>query len=357
MRLQLSRPLNAPVVTLSVDDVDYHFLIDTGCPTSFADHLRVLPAGSLFMDTAVKLAPSPFSLSPLSERLGVPIEGFIGLRELAHLGGFSLDWDAGSLELGIPSHPERPHGADTQLELVSLMGAPIGINGELDGQPLTWFIDTGSRFVTLPHAHALTLHPERPRYRLSVISPYGSLEMKVSPAHTFTTSIRAGALSVKTDASALVSSEVCVAEGMPAGAPPVLGTEWLSLFNICFNFNARALTLTPRTRAQDSRPAWEALRADLYAPPLEISLDPQDYLETDRAFSVVPAYGASLPTGIWPLTQYRLKGLKVPAGVEGVNALYEALIQSDPSADTVTFVDDEWREITVSCDRLFKRSR
>ena len=88
IKLPLSRPLNAPIVALSTDMGTRYFLLDTGCPISFAREARHVTAGidGWFLDQTLPLERPPFSLTPLCERLGLPVEGFIGLRDIAQCG-------------------------------------------------------------------------------------------------------------------------------------------------------------------------------------------------------------------------------------------------------------------------------
>lgn len=364
-QLPLYRPLNMPVVAISVDHVDHYFLIDTGCSISFAHQLRSIPAGSLLADRAVELAPAPFSLGSLSETLGVPIEGFIGRRELRLAKHISFDWDQGSLRLGVvPSHPvEHAHPSEhyttpqeTQgddihrlrpslqhrLELIDLKGTPIGLRGSIDGQEATWFVDTGTRFITLPRGHEITLAPHRLRYETSIVSPHGHLDISVSPQHHFTF-------------GSLTTLNLCVAEGSPPASPMVLGAEWLTLFNLSFDFEASQLTLTARRLQGERRPAWEALSVDRCGPPFEISLDPQQIHHPDRAFTLLPRVGSPLPLGLWPFTPYHLKDCTVPAGPEGVNALYEALTPDIDSSSPLVLTDNQGGSHTVARSPLFSQ--
>ena len=88
--------------------------------------------------------------------------------------------------------------------------------------------------------------------------------------------------------------------------------------------SAPALTLAATPHAAP-RHAWEELSADLWGAPFSVTLDTAQVEEPDRPFTLMPLPGRALPEGLLPLTPYRLRGLEVPAGAEGVNVLHEAL--------------------------------
>ena len=133
MQLKLYRPLNTLVVSLETELGFKFFLIDTGCSVSFADHARVVVKGSWYSDQEISLARAPFSLAPLSERLGIPIEGFIGLRDLIKQWRVYLDFDRGEILLGgsAPHFPSDLGEESTGFKLEKINGSPIGLRGEL----------------------------------------------------------------------------------------------------------------------------------------------------------------------------------------------------------------------------------
>lgn len=338
MKLPLTRPLNAPIITLCIENTEYYFLIDTGCPLSFACRLRVLPEGTWLADQRVPLSPAPFSLEPLSERLGIPIEGFIGLRELMRHGRFSFDFDRGYLHLG---HSAEIKGGSFQIELLEVMGAPIGIKAQLDEhEERTFFIDTGSRFVTLP-TQLLSLDPSRPIYPLGLVSPQGFLNVNVSPNHL----LKCGSMSVQ---------EVCVAEGVPEHTPPLLGMEWLSAFHAHFDLIRCELSLYPREQREEA--SWARLHANLSAPRFEPCLDPALFSSINRPFSLFPRSGSTLPSGLLPFTPYRIKNFEIPTGIEGVNELYHILYGE--SADPITLISEHTsEEYVLERSALFQENR
>jgi|GEM_PF-5106699 len=51
---------------------------------------------------------------------------------------------------------------------------------------------------------------------------------------------------------------------------------------------------------------------------------------------LMPLPGRALPSGLRPLTPYRLRGFEVPAGAEGVNALHDRLWLPAPAPEALS---------------------
>lgn len=333
LTLPLALPLNAPVVPLLTNIGPRYFLIDSGCPVSFASRAQSVLAGEGGWDQEreVRLRRAPFSLHPISERLGVPLEGFIGSAELRAAGRVVFDWEGRALRLG--AAPGAAPGAIT-LPLTP-HGNFFSLRASIDGgEPLSLFIDTGSRFINL-QPHHLRRDPQRALYALHVHTPSGLATHAVSAGH---------ALALSAEVGVPLSAEgLCAATGAPPMYPPIIGAEWLSRYEACFDVGAdeRAptLTLTPRAHPHTSpRPAWEEYGEDLWGPPFSVTLDPAQVEEPNRPFTLMPLPARPLPEGLLPLTPYRLLGHEVPAGPEGVNALYEALHSRGGAGEPITLL-------------------
>ena len=290
------------------------FLLDTGCPFSFAEEARELMAGS-WLERALPLKRPPFSLTPLRERLGVPIEGFIGLSALLQHGDALFDFDGGELLLGEEARAESRRRVERgDAHHISPLSAqhrsPINLTVLLDQEERSCYLDTGSRFVVTRVDQPFTRAPETPRYSLSLVSPVGSIEVEVSAEHT-----------VQLDGHC--AEGVCVATGAPPQHPNILGMEWLTRFNVLLSFQAQTALFFPRSAQAEP---WERLQRNHFLPPFELTFESKEELSADRPFSVLPRAGYPLPNGLTPFTAYRLKGHPIPNGVEGVNALVNALV-------------------------------
>jgi hypothetical protein len=353
MRFTLYRPLNAFVISIQTDIGDRYFLLDTGCPISFAHRAQTLPIGAWFMDEVLILKPQPFSLVPISERLGLPIEGFIGLRDFLKHKYAHFNFDENILSLGESAIEAASilDQLDTEsnetFEVTSAHGLPLGLITSLDDQyvenrsSLPFFIDTGSRFImTRDEKPPARVELDLPLYSLDILTPMGNLRTVVSTGH-------------RAHHNSLTTGPLAVATGSPATFPMILGTEWLSTFNAYFNFAEKRLNLMMRN--QEFRPTWACLTSDIYAPMMEFIFDPNDYDQSNRTFSVMPRASAQLPDGIWPMTRYRLKGLDISAGPNGVNEfISKVMITSEEGLKSVVFINDLQEEINVPLVPLFQ---
>lgn len=314
MRCPLYRPLNAPVLSLMTELGERLFLLDTGCPFSFAEEARELMAGA-WLERALPLKRPPFSLTPLRERLGVPIEGFIGLSALLHHGDVLFDFDGGALLLGEEARVESRRRVERgEAHLVSPLSAqsrsPIHLTVRLDQEERSCYLDTGSRFMVARSDQPLARDPGTARYSLSLVSPFGSIEVEVSAEHT-----------VLLEGHSVEG--VCVATGAPPQHPNILGMEWLTRFNVLLSFKDQTALLFPRGAQAEP---WERHQRAHFLPPFELAFESKEGLSADRPFYVLPRVGYPLPSGLTPLTPYRLKERPLPEGIEGVNALVDALI-------------------------------
>lgn len=307
IKTKLYRPLNALIVQLTTDIGPRFFLLDTGCPISFARQARQVIAGERgwVLDRALKLERPPFSLGPLSERLGLPIEGFIGLKEIAHISDVYFDFDRGELSLGASleeatrSHQRSHQRSSVQPITLTLNAArhhPIMLMGVIDpaahhdsdrAEPAPLYLDLGSRFIIASERFKPHRTPQQPQSAIDLITPEGNLRVAVSDGHT--------ARIESTEQSGL-----CVATGAPPHFPAILGVEWLTRFNVHLSLSQGALTLWPR--AQPERLSWEELSSTLDAPPFELTLDPDEWDQAARRFWVTPRAGAPLPMGVTPMT-------------------------------------------------------
>jgi len=319
----LYRPLNAPVLSFKTSEGERLFLLDTGCPISFAEELRELGPGQWLPDRPLPLKPPPFSLRPLRERLGLPIEGFLGLGALSAHGDAFFDFDAGRLHLGESARARARSLAESGAERVVTplgrqRGAPISISARLDQQERQFYLDTGSRYIVVQPTPPLHRGAEDALYRLALVTPFGSLPVEVSAGHELQLEDQ-------------LSAPLCVATGAPAQLPNILGMEWLTGFNALLSFRDERALLFPRAAPAL---AWERSQAIQHSPPLELCFQELDYQRADRAFYVLPRLGQALPEGLMPLTPYRLKGQPLPAGLEGVNELISALTSDEPRSWT-----------------------
>ena len=365
--LQLSRPLNAPLIRVTTNIGARLFLLDTGCPISFAREARYVVAGEdgWFSERTLPLERAPFSLSPLSERLGVHIEGFIGLGDISQRGDMYFDFDQGELRLGVMSEQindqykslqislpsaERPTPVPLTLELHQARHHPIMIRGELETaltadhqsseRQTDLYLDLGSRFIMTPRGREPKRDSDVATYELDLITPEGAMRAEVSSDH-------------RLQLGEYQATGLCIATGAPAHFPTIIGMEWFTRFNAHLSFSQRKLTLWPRL--QKLRSSWEELNASLSAPPLELIFSPDESERDDRSFCVMPRSGHPLPPGVMPMTPYRLRGYSIPRGPEGVNALYEALICSTEvgvSPDPVVMVGPHG-EVTLMRTPLF----
>ena len=55
MKIKMYRPLNSIIVSLETELGEKFFLIDSGCPVSFASQAKTIIAGAWFTDDIVKL--------------------------------------------------------------------------------------------------------------------------------------------------------------------------------------------------------------------------------------------------------------------------------------------------------------
>jgi len=354
IKLKLSRPLNAPLVKLSTDIGERFFLLDTGCPISFARRARYINTGEggWFSDQLLPLERPPLSLTPLSERLGVPVEGFIGLRDMVECGDLYFDFDRGELSLSVGyDHPDITSAQQTEthtLELHQRTHHPITLRGTLDSSSIdspdeiaaSLYLDLGSRFMMASSHQYPQRNAETQCYAVNLITPQGNLLTEVSDGHTLTM-------------GKLAFTNLCVATGAPANFPAILGMEWFTRFNVHLSFTQKKLTLWPRAQAE--RSSWEELNIHLWAPPFELTFNPEEMNQEDRSFLVMPRPGFVLPPGITPMTPYQLKGFSMPRGPEGVNMLYDAITcihHNDGMPEPVTLLNNQ-EEVKVNRVPLF----
>lgn len=322
------------------------FLIDSGCPVSFASQAKTIIVGAWFTDDEVKLASAPFSLRPISERLGVPLEGFIGLRDLIKQWRIYFDFDKGEILLGDSTrHVIHDPEEASVISLEKMMGAPIGMKATINIQDFkhedTFYLDTGSRFVILSKPTAD--EDGSPKYRVDLLTPNGAQKVALSAE---------AKVEIELSDTRLISKKLCYATMTSNGLPNILGTEWLSQFNIFLSFEDRKLMLWPRSKT--SKESWERFTDDLYGPQLEFVFDPNEYDKMNRCFSVMPRANYPLPEGLMPMTKYRLKDYVIPVGVEGVNRFTSEAFNYDNSFETeLDFIDETGREVWVTIKRLF----
>ena len=184
MKIKMYRPLNSIVVSLETELGEKFFLIDSGCPVSFASQAKTILAGAWFSDDPVKLASAPFSLRPISERLGVPLQGFIGLRDLIKHWRIYFDFDHNEILLGDSTrHVIHDPEEASVISLEKLMGAPIGVKACLNIHESDYsdmfYLDTGSRFVIL--SKQMIKEDDAHKYRVDLLTPHGAQAVALSP--------------------------------------------------------------------------------------------------------------------------------------------------------------------------------
>ncbi len=345
MKIKMYRPLNSVIVSLETELGERYFLIDSGCPISFAVKAKTIIAGAWFLNEEVQLSGAPFSLGPLSERLGVPLEGFIGLRDLIRHWRIYFDFDHNEILLGeatrhIIHDPEEA----TVIPMEMIMGAPIGIQAyknEDQDKKSAFYIDTGSRFIIL--AETPTTADLQPRYEVDLLTFQGVQAISVKQLSSFNVTCQSGDYS---------SKRLCSAQMDAPGIPNVVGTEWLSQHNVFISFEDRKLLLWPRSNP--SSEAWERLNEDLYGPQVEFIFDPNEYDKMNRSFSIMRRANYPLPEGLSPMVKYRLKDYVIPVGLEGINRFTTQVFSTDNAFETeLEFIDENHREVWVSIKRLF----
>ena len=326
MKHTLFRPLNAPLISLETDIGSRYFLIDTGCPTLCATHARFLKAGQ-WGNFKQKIRMIPFSLRPLSERLGVPIEGIIGIQELRMHGSFQMNFDQNVLILGEASQAESDE--EVVISLIGSSQRPLLIRATIDSNvpngsmTRDFYLDTGSRFALIPD-EILPSRVNKACAQIGSISPHGFLHMALSADHQI--DIEYSEKSPTSGAWASSMDGITIAtlcDASKISLPCILGMEWLSRFNFTLCFERQELRLSPRVSSGVD--PWECLTKNTFAPPFEVRLDPDEYLSNDRTFTLQPQQGSQLPDGLLPFTPYRLKDCTIPMGVEGINHLYNLL--------------------------------
>ena len=372
MNSKLIRPLNSLLILLRTDKGEGYFLLDTGCPYSFAVHAQFITAGDWLEDAPVKLRPAPFSLDSLSERLGVPIEGFIGRRELLNREAIYFDYDEERIYFG--DHARHvaqeltQHGPSPQtLSLTEMIGAPLGVMTTLDPDEITkqdadptlsprpFFLDTGSRFIIVPKESPITRRRAvNPIYHLDLHTPRGNMRSEVSADH-FVQHTYSTQHTRTIPAQPRTISPLCVATGLPAGYPLIIGSEWLSTHNTLIDFTASLLKQWPR--AIERRPTWEVLSSDIHAPLIELYFDPLEHHQANRTFTVMPRAGQRLPEGLLPMTKYRISGFQSSSGVEGINEIFSMIFSSDSKPKALVVVNESGVEVNLPRSRLFQTEK
>lgn len=337
MRCPLFRPLNAPILSLMTELGERLFLLDTGCPISFAEHARELMAHAWF-EYPLPLQRPPFSLVPLRERLGLPIEGFIGLNALLPHQDIFFDFDAKLLILGQEARQLARSYVDTGVQhlitpLTPQQRAPIMLTVFLEGEERHCYLDTGSRFIITQAQQPFIRQPHTALYRLALISPFGSIEVEVSNHHQL-------------HFEGYDMSEQCVATGAPPQHPNILGMEWLTHFNALLSFSDQTALFFPRSI---SGQIWEHLKGSIELPPVEFVFTDDQFSSEDRSFLVLPKLGLPLPSGLVPFTPYRLKDIPIPAGIEGINHFMNTLTSTH---NPITFITAD-HEVEIERMPLF----
>ena len=350
----VSMPLNALIIQFASDIGVRHFFIDSGSPFSFAKNAKRLSncnaennmtAWPLVEDLVfqpIHYFPNLTgpALDALSQRLGVPIEGVIGAQDLIKTGFMEINWAERRIIFGAPRGNASELTAESAQRLqLNTCHHFFSVNASLDGQrPLNFFIDFGAVFLSVSSAQ-VTRSPSTPLHSLSVITLMGPATHTVSCGHT----LRYGDVTV---------NGLCVATGIPLGTPPILGVEFLSRHNVHFDFTAGFLTIgAPHTAP---RPAWAELSENVWGPPFSVTLDPTQMNEPDRAFKVQATPSSAFPAGLSLSTPYRLRGFDIPAGPEGVNALYDELYLRGGSGTPMVLVG-AGEEVEVTRTQLFMR--
>lgn len=324
--LKLSRPLNAPLVTLSTSAGERHFLIDSGFgKLGWSREGVTLLAGDQgwHPHQEVKLPQAGIDLSYFERLIGVQIEGFIGPQALMMFEQVTLDFERGVIELECAKVAQEA-SSSSSTESSLHMHMPFFVEASFgEGEPQAMFIDTGSRYCINPRATG------DKSYGMQLPSAFGLISANITE---HSVSVR----DVENNTHTQAQCEVARFEG---GFPPqMLGIGWLSQFGrCCFDFVGQKLHLTPRTR---ERQVWEGFTAEykgLSANPL---FEPHALEGAGRRFQLAPTHpNHPLPSQLKPGVWYTLEGFDVPPGLEGVNALYERLIAREEGE--LRFVSDE----------------
>ena len=325
--LKLSRPLNAPIVTLSTSAGERHFLIDSGFHGLgwSREGVTILAGDQGWHPTqALSLPQMNIDLSYFERLIGLAVEGFIGPQALRMFDQVTLDFDQGTLEL---ERGEAIQQGRSATEVTLQMRTPFSIEASFgDGPAQGVFIDTGSRYCINRRSTG------DKRYQMQLPSAFGLISASVTE---HSVSVR----DVEDKTHTQRSCEVARFEG-PVPSPPfnMLGIGWLSQFGrCCFDFVHQQLHLSARTH---ERKVWEGITAEHKGLPVNPLLNPKELKDTARRFQLAPTHPSQpLPPQLSPEAWYTLEGLDVPPGIEGVNVLYERLISREGGA--LCFQSDE----------------
>ncbi len=105
-----------------------------------------------------------------------------------------------------------------------------------------------------------------------------------------------------------------------------IGLSWVARHNLVFDFRRGRLLAVPRERALQ---IWErGFGTENAGPPFEVRLDPARMDEHGRPFHVVPRVEMDFHAGLELSTDYRMEGVEIPVGPEGVNDLFETLLSA-----------------------------
>ena len=253
-RVSMALPSGAVVVPVDQADKTHYFLVDTGVLKSFSSELdalhdqRLLPDGA----PAFPLAEPLFDITQLSEVLGCPLSGFLGMDYLEQFGTVGFDQAGRELLLDEPS----PDGE------VLLFGGRqqsglLLVEVEVDGVRAVCLVDTGSWQCLMP-APPTAATPASLGWRLP--TPGGAMVFDFYPGVSYL----AGELQVRCAAGVLRDRRLGPFDG-------VLGRSFLGQHTVCFDLARSRMVLAPAADAPTS-PGPLQLDPDLHWAGLQVVL-------------------------------------------------------------------------------------
>ncbi|MEC7986042.1 MAG: hypothetical protein VX278_12840 [Myxococcota bacterium] len=286
--LPFYRPLNALVIPIVYEDETHYFFSDTGMPQSFSDRMPHIPLDQSPIDRPFPLHEPLFSLTELSNLLGVELSGFLGIDFFSSVSQWGIDYQNRRLHFN-----DRDFNAGFEsLKGFHLHGGPIvkaSFGGRTEGYT---YVDTGSYlcyFYKEPLVEASFIYPELPSP-----SPWGSITFSLHAPCTISV-------------GETIFSDITIGHAaLPSQLQGVIGNNLLSQYDVLFDWESMMMYLRPHRQPQR---VWEHPKPGRKAPLIHFISPPSAsprYLEVLRRASHsqsntqwIPGTRFSLPNIDW----------------------------------------------------------
>ena len=254
LTLPFFRPLNALVVPIQCGGLRRYFFVDTGAPYSFSESIDSIPADHSPTQTPFELHSAPFDLRPLSDVLGLEIDGFLGIDFLSACAYLGIDYAARQLHFNVIDHTKL----FVEAMAFPLQDGPVVMATFGGGKPLPCYVDTGSFLCSFFGDDP----PECPFQRSGLRYP---------------TAKGIAQYSMQTPCEITLSGRYCGEHTIAVGAKRgpfdgIIGNNFLCRYNVLFDWRNMHLRLLASPAAVED---WQEPLPHLNGPGFQITAPPK----------------------------------------------------------------------------------